>query len=223
MKKLRIALLFTVMITAAISSVAQKNISDGTLVYDIVIQTGGKEPQMADALDGATTTVYLKGTKSRTDMVNSLGNESTIHDSKTGNAVILKEYSGQKLMITLTSQNWIAKNKAYDDITFEFTNETKTIAGYTSKKAIAKMSNGKTFVVYYSPDIVVENKDYNSTFKNLPGLATQYEIENGKMKINYTLAKINFDPVPAAKFDFPKTGYRVMTYDESQAIKKTTP
>jgi len=219
MKKLRIALLFTVMVTAAIGAVAQKSISDGTLVYDIVIQTGGKEPQMADALDGATTTVYLKGTKSRTDMVNSLGNESTIHDSKTGNAVILKEYSGQKLMITLTGQNWVDKNKAYEDMTFDLTNETKNIAGYTAKKAIAKMSNGKTFTVYYSPDIIVENKDYNSTFKNLPGLAMQYEIESGKMKINYTLAKISFDPVPAAKFDFPKTGYRVMTYDESQALK----
>ena len=220
MKKLRIASLFISMMAAAISSTAQKTLSDGTLVYDIVIQTGSKEPQMADALDGATTTVYLKGSKSRTDMVNSLGNESTIHDSKSGNAVVLKEYSGQKLMITLTNENWLAKNKAYDNITFTLTDETKTIAGYTCKKAIAKMSNGKTFVVYYSPDIVAENKDYNATFKNLPGLAMQYEIENGTMKINYTLAKINFDPVPVAKFDFPKTGYRVMTYEESQAVKK---
>ena len=48
-----------------------------------------------------TTTVYLKGNNSRTDMVSPLGKEITIFNSKSDNAVILKEFSGQKLMITL--------------------------------------------------------------------------------------------------------------------------
>ncbi len=209
-----------VLLAGVISAFAQKTISEGTIYYDIAIQTGSKEPQMADAMDGATTTVYLKGSKSRTDMVNALGNETNIHDSKTGNAVILKEYSGQKLMITLTKENWEEKNKAYDDIKFSFTDETKTIAGYVCKKAIATMANGKSFTVYYSPDIIVTNKDYNATFKNLPGLPMEYEIETGKLKIKYTLSKISFDPVLISKFDTPKTGYRVMTYEENQQLKK---
>lgn len=220
MKTLRITSLVVLLLAGVIGASAQKTISEGTIVYDIVIQTGSKEPQMADAIDGAVTTVYLKGSKSRTDMVNALGNETNIYDSKTGTAVILKEYSGQKLMITLTKENWIEKNKAYDNIKFDYTEETKTIAGYVCKKAIATMADGKTFVVYYSPDIVVANKDYNATFKNLPGLPMQYEIVKDKLKINYTLSKISFDPVLASKFDIPKTGYRVMTYEENQQLKK---
>ena len=39
---------------------AQKTLSEGTLVYNISIQTGTQEPQMADMLDGATTTIYIK-------------------------------------------------------------------------------------------------------------------------------------------------------------------
>ena len=58
------------------------------------------------------------------------------------------------------------------------------------------------------------------TFRNLPGLPVQYEIESGKMKFKYTLSKINFDPVPVSKFDFPKSGYRVMTYEENQKLQK---
>jgi len=200
---------------------AQKTISEGTIVYDITIQSGTKLPQKGDAQDGASKTVYLKGSSSRTDQVTFLGNETNIHDAKSGNAVILKEFSGQKLMITLTKDNWTTKNKNFNDIKFELTNETKNINGYNTKKAIATV-NSKTFTVYYAPDLQVVNKDYDPTFANLPGLPMEYEIESGQLKFKYTVAKISFDPVLVSKFDFPKSGYRVMTYEENQQIRKGT-
>lgn len=191
---------------------------DGTISYDIVIEASGKDPQLSNAAS-ATTTIYLKGNQTRTDMVNSLGNESTIHDAKTGSAVILKEYSGQKLMITLTKENWAEKNKAYNDIVFENTAETKVVAGYACKKAVANL-NGKPFSVYYAVDLAVANNAYNALFKNLPGIAMEYELESGKNKFKYQVSKISFDAVQGSKFDAPKSGYRVMTYEENKQIKK---
>ncbi len=220
MKPIKTAILLMLLLTGAVFSFAQKTVSEGTLVYDIVIQSGNKEPQMADALDGGTVTVYIKGGQSRSDMVSALGKETTIHDTKTGNAVILKEYSGQKLMITLTKENWDQKNKTYSDIKFESSDETKTIAGYSCKKAVAKLPSGKTFQVFYTPELNMSNKEYNATFKNLPGVALEYEYESGTTKYRYTLSKISFEPVPVSKFDFPKAGYRVMTYEENQQMRK---
>jgi GLPGLI family protein len=202
------------LLAGSTGAMAQRSIAEGTIVYDIVIQTG------STSLQGASNTIYLKGNNSRTDMVSPLGNETTIHNAKSGAAVILKEYSGQKLMIKLTKDNWDSKNKAYQDINFETSGETKTIAGYTCKKAIAKMADGKTFTVYYSPDLVAANKEYDPTFSNLKGLAMEYEIETGKMKFKYSLSKVNFDAVQIARFDFPTSGYRVMSYEESQQMKK---
>jgi GLPGLI family protein len=218
MKKLKIFLVLTILVASFATTNAQRNIAEATFVYDVEIQTGNNA--QAATLAGASTTVYLKGNNSRTDMVSTLGKEVTIYNSKTNNAVILKEFSGQKLMITLTKDNWIAKNKMYSNIKFELTNETKTIAGYNTKKAIAKMADGKTFEVYYTPELVPANKDYDATFSTLPGLAIQYEIESGKMKFKYTISKINYDPVQVSLFDFPAVGYRVMTYEENQNLKK---
>jgi len=195
---------------------AQKIISEGTLVYSISIQTGSNEPKMADMLDGATTTIHIKGSHSRSELVSGLGSEVAIYDSKKGSGVILKDYSGQKLMITLTKDDWNKKNSKYEGITFETTNETLTIGGYKCKKAIARLRDGSSFVVYYTPDLEVADKDYDSQFKNLPGLALQYEWQSGKMKFKYTLSKINFETVPTSKFDIPKSGYRVMTYGETK-------
>ena len=198
------------------NALAQKSIAEATITYNTSINTGSSNTH----IDGATTIVYIKGKNIRTEMTSSLGTEITIFNSKTDNAVILKEFSGQKLMITLTKENWKTKNKMYSDIKFELTDDYKKIEGYNTRKAIAKMADGKTFVVYYTPDIIPANRDYDATFNNLPGLAVQYQIESGKMSFKYTLAKINYDPVPVSKFDFPTTGYRIMTYDENQRLKK---
>ena len=216
MKNLRIISLVVFLLAGNRSSFAQRTIAEGTIIYDMVIQGGNTLPHNGDA----SNTVYLKGSNSRTDMVSPLGNESTIHDAKVGNAVILKEFSGQKLMIKLTKENWITKNKAYKDITFDLLDESKTIAGYSCKKALAKMADGKTFLVYYAPELQVANKEYNPTFTNLPGLAMEYEIESGNMKFRFTVSKISQEPVKLSKFDFPRSGYRVMNYEENLQMKK---
>lgn len=195
---------------------AQKVLREGILVYNMSVETGSGEPKMADMLDGATTTIYLKGNQSRVQLVSALGTESTIHNATTGGGVILKDYSGQKLMITLTPEQWKQNNKKHDGITFENTGETKVIAGYKCQKAIAKLQNGTSFTVYYTDDVEVPNKSYDSQFKNLSGLAVQYEMQAGKMNFKFTLSKISFEPVSSSTFEIPKSGYRIMTYEETR-------
>ncbi|WP_276481240.1 hypothetical protein [Paraflavitalea pollutisoli] len=210
--------LFFVNLLLVLSVVAQKKVSELTLVYDASISSGSAEPKMADALDGATTTVYLKGAMSRTEMVSALFSSTTIHDSKAGTAVVLKEVSGQKLLIRMTAENWVEKNKRYNGMTFTDTKETKTIAGYNCTKAVAKLADGTTFTVFYTSDIIPENKDYDSQFKNLNGLPLEYELVQGKLTIKYTVSRINLNPVPASRFDIPKAGYRELTYEESRKV-----
>lgn len=197
---------------------AQRKVSELSLVYDASISSGSKEPKMADALDGHTKTIYIKGTLSRAEMASALFSSATIHDSKAGTAVVLKEVSGQKLLIRMTSENWAEINKRYEGISFANTSETKTLAGYNCIKAIATLPDGTTFTVFYTPDIVPENNDYDYLFRNLNGLPLEYELVQGKLTIKYTVSKINMNPVPASKFDIPKSGYREMTYEESKKM-----
>jgi GLPGLI family protein len=198
------------------SLLAQKIISEGTIHYNISIQNADKQKEV---IDSATSTIYLKGELSRIDMINSMGSETTIHDSKDAGAVILKQYSGQKLMITLTKQNWVDKNKKYEGLIFQTTIETKTIAGYICKKAIARLNNGTSFIVYYTPDLNIFNKEYDPMFKNLFGLPVQYEFAIGKLTFQYTVSVIDLNPVSSSKFETPKSGYRIITYDENQQKK----
>lgn len=194
----------------------QKRLTEATISYDIVINTNNSTPQAADLLDGAVSIIYLKGNSSRSEMISSLGTQSTIVDGKTGNVTVLKDYGEQKYMIKLTPAEWKLSNKKYEGSTFTYENEFKNIAGYNCQKAIGKLADGSTFTVYFTKDLVPVNKDFQYLNKDLPGLAMQYEATLGKQKVTYTVSNISFNLVPAAKFDLPKSGYRVMTYEETK-------
>ncbi|HEY0680407.1 MAG TPA: hypothetical protein VGD17_19125 [Chitinophagaceae bacterium] len=216
--KLYKGLLFILFTSLAVAATGQRKISEMTLVYDAAVSTGSADPKLADAFDGAVTTVYISGPLSRSEMVSALFTSTTIHDAKTGSAVVLREVSGQKLLIRLSPEDWTDKNKRYQGISFTNTSETKVIAGYNCTKAIAKTADGSTFTVYYTKDIVPENKEYDYQFRSLQGLPLEYEMVRGNLKIKYTVSQINLNPVPASKFDVPKTGYRELTYAESRKI-----
>jgi len=197
---------------------AQKKVSELSVVYDCMI-TSGNPSKPVNGFDGTTNTIYIKGNLIRSEMASSSFSSSTIYDSKTGRAVILKEVSGQKLLIRLSPENWQEMNKHDNGIVFTATGETKTIAGYKCIKAIGKTIYGAELIVYYTAEIVPDNKDYSAKFKNLEGLPLQYELTFDNRKIIYTVAKISLNPVPASKFDLPKKGYREMTYEESKKQK----
>ena len=206
----------------ALNAGAQKRITEGTISYDIVVNTGNTNPSIADMFNGATSIVYLKGYQTRFERVSSLGVESTIVDGKTGNVNVLKEYGEQKYMITMTPANWKDANKKYEGIVFRYENEFKEIAGYKCQKAIGTMKDdGTTITVYFTKDLVANNREFEYAYKSLPGLAMEYETIIGSLKVTYTVSKVNFGIVPAAKFELPKSGFRVMTYEESNNAGKS--
>ncbi len=211
-------LFFTILFCAELH--AQKLQNDVTVNYSIAIEASNENTALAKSLEGATFTVYLKGMQSRTDMESALGSETNLYDSRTGKGAILKQYSGQKLMITLTKDNWMQKNQFYQNMKFVIDNTEEMISGIKCKKATGKSPDGNPFVIYFASDIKLQNKQYDNGFGQLPGLPVRYEIQSGKLTFKYTLKTVNFDPIAAAKFEVPKAGFRVMTYDENQQLKK---
>ena len=200
-----------------VSASAQKKFTEGTISYDVVITTGSEKTKNADFLDGTTVVNYIKGDKSRTEMVSPLGTLTTVYDGTKNAIVILKDIGEQKYMIALTPNDWKDANKKYDGISFTYEDGEKTILDYKCKKAVAKLQDGTTYTVWYTADLVPQNKNFQYETQSLPGLAMEYETVNSKgEKTTYTVSKISFSPVPASKFDFPKAGYRVMTYAESK-------
>lgn len=195
-------------------AMAQKKVAELTLVYNYSLTSVGQTTPTFTA----SNTFYVKGALSCSELRSSLFSSSTIYDANTGMAVVLREVNGQKLLIRLNQDNWEDKNKQYQGLAFRKLPETKVIAGYKCEKATATTKDGFTITVYYTREIVTSNKDYDPQFKNLDGLPMEYELTNGQLTIKNSMVSINLNPVPASRFDIPKSGYRELTYDESKKL-----
>lgn len=223
-------LLFCGLLGVAVAD-AQKSVSELTLVYDYSVRpmadslrggdvAGGSAAsgRGKDSAQNAIHTVYIKGNKSRSEISSPLYSSAVLFDGNTGFGIILGEVNGQKLLIRMNPDNWAERNRMYDGIVYRNTNETREIAGYKCVKAVGQTRFGAIVTVYYTRDIVPENRQYDPLFRNLEGLPLEYELANGQMRLRYRIAKINLNPVPVSTFDIPGTGYREMNYEDSKKM-----
>src|SRR3984957_3426404 len=187
---------------------SQKRVGDLSLLYNSVITNA----QDSSKKISSTTGYFLKGNLSRAEVTSNMFSSVTIFDSKTSSGVLLKEINGQKLLIRMNEENWNQKNRRYANLNFTKTNESKSIAGYFCNQAKSSTTDGFDITVFYTRDLIPENKLYDPPFKNLDGLPLEYELKKGNLQIKYSLVSITLNPVPASKFDIPTSGYRELTY-----------
>lgn len=217
--KLKILKIFLLLFISLINTkgYTQKFLSDVTITYDISAKSE-KDNSELKSFSGTKFSVTIKGLQSRTDMVSKLGIESAIYDPSNKSACILKEYSNQKLMILLSSEDWTKKNLYFNNLKFKSTNEQKAINGYNCNKATAISGDGDNIELYYSPDFTLSNTNYINAFQDIKGLPVLFSLKSGDIIFSYSLKAINFDYVPNTKFELPKSGYRIMNYSEAVKI-----
>lgn len=193
---------------------SQKVVSDGTISYNVTVVSGKDEPGIADAFDGASLTVYMKGSTVRTDFKSILRLQSIFFDASDGSAVLLRESGKEKYMTNFDKAQWLQYNKKYDGATFTYTTETKTVAGYNCKKAIGTLKDGSKIEVFFTPDLIPQSPGYDYVFKTLPGVPLEYQVNNGKIVVKYVASAFQTSPVSASKFDKPKAGYKILEYKQ---------
>ncbi len=183
---------------------APKVVADCTVKFDVSFGGGGSVK--------ASKTVYIKGYEIRSDMVSPEFTQSTLYNSRQGTAVILREIGSAKYMSTLDAAKWKEFNKRYDGMQVTLSNESKTILGYECKKAVAQLKDGTVLNLYYATAIIPSVSENEYQFKGIPGFVLEYEseAESGKQKISFTATDMNLSPVPAAKFEVPTSGYRIL-------------
>lgn len=189
-----------------------KVISDCTINYDVTLDDLKADPAVKKAMALTNKVVYIKGSRSRNDLETPNFKQVMLFDAKTDTTVILRELGSNKYITYLDNAKKKEKNSKYEGIKFANTKDRKTILGYECKKVVANLIDGTTYDVYYTTAIIPSTTEYEYQFKDLPGFVLEYEaeFEQGKTKVKFTATKISLVPVPAAKFDIPKTGYRVL-------------
>lgn len=205
-------------------------IKEGYIVYDMKIE--GMPPEQAAMLGDMETKVVFKNGKALTEMSSMMFTNQTLVDDK--GMVMLMEQMGNKIAVKQTKEEMdkeAAKTKEKPaDPKIEYTNETKTIAGYECKKAIVKAvikdkkeEKTETIEIWYSDKFENPNKEGKgrgqSVMKGLNGMPFEYSGGQGPMKFKMVAKEVSTEPVSDDKFNLSTDGYKLMTMEELRAMQ----
>jgi GLPGLI family protein len=118
----------------------------------------------------------------------------------------------------MNAKQWESKVGKNENIKFTITSDTKDILGYACEKATTVTYDSSIIVVYFTKEIMPEAMGMELQFSQLSGIVLEYVSIKKNLQITYLAKSVNFEPVPVQKFELPKSGFRILGYEES-AIK----
>jgi GLPGLI family protein len=205
---------FSFLIMVLIASVqflhAQKVINDCSITYTVTAtpKNNTVDSTLVETYNGTLINLFIKGAFSKMETTVGANKIAFIYDSKNQTGVRLKETGNNKFLERFTKEKIAAENKKFENAVFTAGTATKEIAGYSCKEGTVKLANGTSIKVFYTTDIVPQNKKFDFQFELVPGFVLEYTKETADLIITNTATKCNLTPVPQKQFEIPTAGYR---------------
>ncbi|MFY7989254.1 MAG: hypothetical protein ACOVO3_00885 [Fluviicola sp.] len=164
---------------------------------------------------------FMPGKSKAAISMGAMGTMVTTTDEKADKSLMLMDMMGQKMAMTGTLSEQEKDPEAaaaMPKFTFEITNETKVIAGYTCFKAIATLEDGTQTEMWFTKDISANTKGQQYFNKDMPGFPMEYSVNQQGMVIKMTVTDIS-KTVDKKAFDMKiPDGYTVKTMDELKSM-----
>ena len=218
MKKLFSYLLLATLVTIIfpVLVIAGDKTFEGVITYKISYPDSKfTESQMA--MFPKQMSVMIKGSKSKTEMITGMGNQTEINDYTEKSKISLLDMMGQKYAIKETAADIQKEMEKEPPATVEVTNETKTIAGYLSKKAIVTTNQDgeKTvYEVWFTEEL--GSKDVNFAdpiYKDINGVLMEFLMKTPQITMKFTVSSVEKKNVAAKEFEIP-SDYKLTTKEE---------
>lgn len=219
--------LFSTLAVFALTALSlNAQIKEGYVVYEMKIE--GMPAEQAAMMGDMETKVTFKDGKTLTEITSMMFTQQMLNDEK--GLLILSESMGNKTAVKMTKEE-MDKEKAKvkeksPEPKIEYTNETRTIAGYECKKAVITVADKKKeskSEVWYCDKFENQNKDGKgkgmSGMSEIKGMPFEYTGEQGPMKFKMTAKEVSTDPISDSKFDISTEGYKLMTMEEVKAMQ----
>jgi hypothetical protein len=204
---IRVALLLGMISFSAGSFLHAGKPFEGVITFKITYPDNKfSESQMA--MFPKVFTITVKGTKARTDMQMSMGNQSVIIDYEAKNRISMMNMMGQKYAIQETAEDIEKELANQPKPTVQYSDETKTIAGYTCKKAIVTVDEDgqKTnYEVWYTTEIESINTNFDDpVYRDIKGVLMEFSMSTPQdFSMKFTATSVEKKSVSAKEFEIP--------------------
>ena len=166
-----------------------------------------------------TMVMTIKGNKSRSEMVMSMGKTISISDGDAKTTTTLMDMMGQKIAIISTTEEIMAEMVKSPEVKVDITSETKDILGYICTKAvITNPEDDSEFYVYFTEELGTKELNFdNPQFKDINGVMLEFEMPNEMFSMKFTAVSVEKKAVEDSEFTIPE-GYQIKTKEEMQGM-----
>jgi GLPGLI family protein len=162
-------------------------------------------------------TVTIKGSKSKTEISIQGGSQVEIIDYTDKTKIALINMMGQKYAIKQTTEEINKEMEKDPKGTVELSSETRTIAGYTCKKATVTVDEDgakTTYEVWYSSELGSKETNFDKgTYKDIDGVMLEYTMVTPQITMKFTATSVEKKGISAKDFEIP-ADYTITTMDE---------
>lgn len=201
-------------------SLAQKTFKEGVITFAATWSGGDNVPaEMVEAFPKEITTYYKDGRSYSGMEINMMGQTmkmNVVMESTPAKMTMLMDMMGQKIGIVSSEEDMKAILDTIQ-ISYEYLDFKKKIAGYDCQKVIAKMGSGQTMEMFVTKDLILPQSQYTMNFKGLQGTPLEFsQLQNG-LTVKMVASSIVEASVDSGKFVIPE-GYMMMTMKEAAAM-----
>ncbi len=218
MKKIIVLILA---IVSLVSSSLEAQITEGHISYKMDVASDDPDMAMAvSMMQGSKMEMYFKDKATRVEMsMGAMMNITSITDENSGNVLMLMGgMMGKNAVQTTIAETEKSNTENMPKYDVTFSDETKVIEGYNCKKAILTDEGGNENIFWYTEEIMMSKKGQNYLNEEIPGMAMQYDMNNGGLKMTLTVTKVETTLDKKTSKTLFQTaipdGYNVMTMDQ---------
>jgi GLPGLI family protein len=217
-KNLRITLL-SVLLMMVVSAFAGPKPFEGIITFKITYPDNKfSESQMA--MFPKVMTITIKGDKAKSEIQTPMGAQIEITNYSDKSKVALINMMGQKYAIPETSEEIMADMSKEPTPEVQITTETKTIAGYTCKKAIITVNDDgskTTYEVWFSEDFGAMNPNFdNPLYKDINGVLLEFSMVTPQFTMVFSAISVEKQSISIKEFEVP-ADYTITTKEELQS------
>jgi hypothetical protein len=214
------ALLTIIMITMVMAVHALPEPFEGIVTFKVTYpESKFTENQLAFL--PKTLTITLKGDRAKSEILLPMGLQIEIFNYADNTKVALVNISNHKYALHETADEIMEDKKNDPKGQVQMTNETKTIAGYTCKKAIVTTHiNGikMTFDVWFTEEFGLINTNFdNPLYKDIKGVLLEFSLISSQFTMKFTAITVEKKSISSHEFNIP-SDYPLISKEHMKTI-----
>jgi hypothetical protein len=177
-----------------------------TVSYTLTIVSKRSNTGIGEAYNGGIETLFDDGSHGRLRLASLMRIQSVFLSEDHKEITVLKESARHETKTMLTAAQWSRYNAKYAGAACAITTDTARILGYTCKKALLNLKDGRQLTAWYTPQIQTACQPLlQPAFNGLPGLVLRYEYTCRHKTLRYSAATLSRKPIDGSVFQVPAT------------------